>query len=88
MEEKENEETEAGQEPTENDPVQEMTKVLEEAKKDFEKRLAETTATLTKKIAERDKIISDLVSGKPQETQEEDFITKINKKREENLKFI
>lgn len=88
MEEKENEETEAGQEPTEKDPVQEMTKVLEEAKKDFEKRLAETTATLTKKIAERDKIISDLVSGKPQAQEEEDFITKINKKREENLKFI
>ena len=62
--------------------------ILEEAKAEFEKRLAETTTTLTAKIKERDSIIAELVAGKSTDEQEETFIEKLNKQRERNRKFI
>ena len=62
--------------------------ILEEAKAEFEKRLAETTTTLTAKIKERDSIIAELIAGKGTDEQEETFIEKLNKQREQNRKFI
>ena len=74
------------EEPT---PVKEDIKtILEEAKAKFEKTLAETTTTLTAKIKERDSIIAELIAGKSTDEQEETFIEKLNKQREQNRKFI
>ena len=84
MEEKENELPKAEEQTTE----EEVKAIIEGAKKDFEKRLADTTSTLSAKIAERDKIIADLISGKEKEEKQESFIEKLNKIREENKKFI
>ena len=84
MEEKENELPKAEEQTTED----EVKAIIESAKKDFEKRLADTTSTLSAKIAERDKIIADLISGKEKEEKQESFIEKLNKIREENKKFI
>ena len=84
--------TEKPQEPT---PVNETEKpqddiksILDEAKAEFEKRLADTTTTLTAKIKERDSIIAELIAGKSTDEQEETFIEKLNKQREQNRKFI
>lgn len=84
MEEKENELPKAEEQTAE----EEVKSIIESAKKDFEKRLADTTSTLSAKIAERDKIIADLISGKEKEEKQESFIEKLNKIREENKKFI
>ena len=93
MEEEDNQTENPQEEPT---PVKEETEqpqddiksILEEAKVEFEKRLVETTTTLTAKIKERDSIIAELIAGKGTDEQEETFIEKINKQREQNRKFI
>ena len=69
-------------------PQDDVKAILDEAKAEFEKRLAETTTTLTAKIKERDSIIAELVAGKSTDEQEETFIEKLNKQREQNRKFI
>ena len=69
-------------------PQEDIKAILDEAKAEFEKRLAETTTTLTAKIKERDSIIAELIAGKGTDEQEETFIEKINKQREKNRKFI
>lgn len=80
------------EEPTpvkeEEKPEEDMKAILKEAKAEFEKRLAETTTTLTAKIKERDSIIAELIAGKGTDEQEETFIEKLNKQREQNRKFI
>lgn len=69
-------------------PQDDVKAILDEAKAEFEKRLAETTTTLTAKIKERDSIIAELIAGKSTDEQEETFIEKLNKQREKNRKFI
>ena len=80
------------EEPTpvkeEEKPQDDIKTILDEAKAEFEKRLAETTTTLTAKIKERDSIIAELIAGKSPDEQEETFIEKLNKQREQNRKFI
>ena len=80
------------EEPTpvkeEEKPKDDVKAILEEAKAEFEKRLAETTTTLTAKIKERDSIIAELIAGKSTDEQDETFIEKLNKQREQNRKFI
>ena len=80
------------EEPTpvkeEEKPQDDIKAILDEAKAEFEKRLAETTTTLTAKIKERDSIIAELIAGKSTDEQEETFIEKLNKQREKNRKFI
>lgn len=80
------------EEPTpvkeEEKPQDDIKAILDEAKAEFEKRLAETTTTLTAKIKERDSIIAELIAGKGTDEQEETFIEKLNKQREKNRKFI
>ena len=68
-------------------PQDDVKAILDEAKAEFEKRLAETTTTLTAKIKERDSIIAELIAGKGTDEQET-FIEKLNKQREKNRKFI
>ena len=43
-------------------PKDDVKAILEEAKAEFEKRLAETTTTLTAKIKDRDSIIAELMT--------------------------
>lgn len=69
-------------------PQEDIKAILDEAKAEFEKRLAETTTTLTAKIKERDSIIAELIAGKATDEQQETFIEKLNKQREQNRKFI
>ena len=92
MEEEEKQPEKQQEEPTpvkeEEKPQDDIKSILEEAKAEFEKRLAETTTTLTAKIKERDSIIAELIAGKGTDEQEETFIEKINKQREKNRKFI
>ena len=80
------------EEPTpvkeEEKPQDDIKSILDEAKAEFEKRLAETTTTLTAKIKERDSIIAELIAGKGTDEQEETFIEKLNNQREQNRKFI
>lgn len=80
------------EEPTpvkeEEKPQDDIKAILDEAKAEFEKRLSETTTTLTAKIKERDTIIAELIAGKSTDEQEETFIEKLNKQREKNRKFI
>ena len=80
------------EEPTpvkeEEKPQDDIKAILDEAKAEFEKRLAETTTTLTAKIKDRDSIIAELIAGKSTDEQEETFIEKLNKQREKNRKFI
>lgn len=80
------------EEPTpvkeEEKPQDDIKAILDEAKAEFEKRLAETTTTLSAKIKERDSIIAELIAGKSTDEQEETFIEKLNKQREQNRKFI
>ena len=93
MEEEEKQPENQQEEPTpvkegDEKPKEDIKAILEEAKAEFEKRLAETTTTLTAKIKERDSIIAELIAGKSTDEQEETFIEKINKQRERNRKFI
>ena len=90
--EEEEKQTEKQEEPTpvkeDENPQEDIKAILDEAKAEFEKRLAETTTTLTAKIKERDSIIAELIAGKGTDEQEETFIEKLNKQREKNRKFI
>ena len=93
MEEEEKQPEKQQEEPTpvkegDEKPKEDIKALLDEAKAEFEKRLAETTTTLTAKIKERDSIIAELIAGKGTDEQEETFIEKINKQREKNRKFI
>ena len=93
MEEEEKPTEKQQEEPTpvkegDEKPQEDIKAILDEAKAEFEKRLAETTTTLTAKIKERDSIIAELVAGKSTDEQQETFIEKINKQREKNRKFI
>lgn len=92
MEEEEKPTEKQQEEPTpvkeDEKPQEDIKAILEEAKAEFEKRLAETTTTLTAKIKERDSIIAELIAGKGTDEQEETFIEKLNKQREKNRKFI
>ena len=92
MEEEEKQTENPQEEPApvkeEEKPQDDIKAILDEAKAEFEKRLAETTTTLTAKIKERDSIIAELVAGKSTDEQEETFIEKLNKQREQNRKFI
>lgn len=92
MEEEKQTENEQEEEPTpvkeDENPEEDIKAILDEAKAEFEKRLAETTTALTAKIKERDSIIAELIAGKSTDEQEESFIEKLNKQREQNRKFI
>ena len=92
MEEEEKPTEKPQEEPTpvkeDEKPQEDIKAILDEAKAEFEKRLAETTTTLTAKIKERDSIIAELIAGKGTDEQEETFIEKLNKQREKNRKFI
>ena len=92
MEEEEKQTENEQEEPTpvkeDEKPQEDIKAILDEAKAEFEKRLAETTTTLTAKIKERDSIIAELIAGKSTDEQEESFIEKLNKQREKNRKFI
>ena len=93
MEEEEQQPEKQQEEPTpvkegDEKPKEDIKAILDEAKAEFEKRLAETTTTLTAKIKERDSIIAELIAGKGTDEQEETFIEKLNKQREKNRKFI
>ena len=66
----ENEQEEPTPVEEEDEKPQDYVKaILDEAKAEFEKRLAETTTTLTAKIKERDSIIAELISGKGTDEQ-------------------
>ena len=78
----------AEQPPQENKPDEGLKAILEQAKAEFEKRLAETTTALNAKIKERDSMIADLIAGKSTDEQNETFVDKLNKKRENNRKLI
>ena len=76
------------EQPQEKKPDEDLKAILEKAKADFEKRLADTTTALTAKIKERDSMIADLIAGKSTDEQNETFVDKLNKNREQNRKFI
>ena len=76
------------EQPQEQKPDEGLKAILEQAKAEFEKRLADTTTALNAKIKERDSMIAELIAGKSTDEQEETFIEKLNKQREKNRKFI
>ena len=81
-------EGQAEQQPQEKKPDEDLKAILEQAKAEFEKRLADTTTALNAKIKERDSMIADLIAGKSTDEQNETFVDKLNKKRENNRKLI
>ena len=76
------------EQPQDNKPDEGLKAILEQAKAEFEKRLADTTTALNAKIKERDSMIAELVAGKSTDEQPETFVDKLNKNRENNRKFI
>lgn len=74
--------------PQEKKPDEDLKAILEQAKAEFEKRLTDTTTALNAKIKERDSMIADLIAGKSTDEQNETFVDKLNKNRENNRKFI
>ena len=74
--------------PQEKKPDEDLKAILEQAKAEFEKRLSETTTALNAKIKERDCMIADLIAGKSTDEQNETFVDKLNKKRDNNRKLI
>lgn len=78
----------SAEQPQDNKPDEGLKAILEQAKAEFEKRLADTTTALTAKIKERDSMIADLIAGKSTDEQPETFVDKLNKKRENNRKLI
>ena len=74
--------------PQENKPDEALKAILEQAKAEFEERLADTTTALNAKIKERDSMIADLIAGKSTDEPNETFVDKLNKKRENNRKLI
>ena len=81
-------EGQAEQQPQEKKPDEDLKAILEQAKAEFEKRLADTTTALNAKIKERDSMSADLIAGKSTDEQNETFVDKLNKKRENNRKLI
>ena len=76
------------EQPQEKKPDEDLKAILEQAKAEFEKRLSDTTTALNAKIKERDSMIADLIAGKSTDEQNETFVDKLNKTRENNRKFI
>ena len=77
------------EQPQEKKPDEDLKSILEKAKADFEKRLADTTTALNAKIKERDSMIAELIAGKSTADEHtESFVDKLNKTREQNRKFI
>lgn len=76
------------EQPQDSKPDEGLKAILEQAKAEFEKRLADTTTALNAKIKERDSMIADLIAGKSTDEQNETFVDKLNKNRENNRKFI
>lgn len=76
------------EQPQENKPDEGLKAILEQAKAEFEKRLADTTTALNAKIKERDSMIADLIAGKSTDEHTETFVDKLNKTRDNNRKFI
>lgn len=74
--------------PQDNKPDEGLKAILEQAKAEFEKRLADTTTALNAKIKERDSMIAELIAGKSTDEHTESFVDKLNKTRENNRKFI
>lgn len=74
--------------PQENKPDEGLKAILEQAKAEFEKRLADTTTALNAKIKERDSMIAELIAGKSTDEPNETFVDKLNKNREQNRKLI
>lgn len=75
--------------PQDNKPDEGLKAILEQAKAEFEKRLADTTTALNAKIKERDSMIAELIAGKgTADEHTESFVDKLNKTRENNRKFI
>ena len=75
--------------PQDNKPDEGLKAILEQAKAEFEKRLAETTTALNAKIKERDSMIAELIAGKSTADEHtETFVDKLNKKRDNNRKLI
>lgn len=74
--------------PQEKKPDEDLKAILEQAKAEFEKRLADTTTALNAKIKERDSMIAELIAGKSTDEPNETFVDKLNKTREQNRKFI
>ena len=79
----------SAEQPQDNKPDEDLKAILEKAKADFEKRLADTTTALNAKIKERDSMIAELIAGKSTADEHtETFVDKLNKKRENNRKLI
>ena len=76
------------EQPQEKKPDEDLKAILEQAKAEFEKRLADTTTALNAKIKERDSMIAELIAGKSTDEHTETFVDKLNKTREQNRKFI
>ena len=76
------------EQPQESKPDEGLKAILEQAKAEFEKRLADTTTALNAKIKERDSMIAELIAGKSTDEHTETFVDKLNKTREQNRKFI
>ena len=75
--------------PQDNKPDEDLKAILEQAKAEFEKRLADTTTALNAKIKERDSMIAELIAGKSTADEHtETFVDKLNKTRDNNRKFI
>ena len=79
----------AEQPPQDSKPDEDLKAILDKAKAEFEKRLAETTTALNAKIKERDSMIAELIAGKSTADEHtETFVDKLNKTRDNNRKFI
>lgn len=77
------------EQPQENKPDEGLKAILEQAKAEFEKRLADTTTALNAKIKERDSMIADLIAGKSTADEHtETFVDKLNRTRDNNRKLI
>lgn len=74
--------------PQEKKPDEDLKAILEQAKAEFEKRLADTTTALNAKIKERDSMIAELIAGKSTDEPNETFVDKLNKNRDNNRKLI
>lgn len=78
----------SAEQPQDNKPDEGLKAILEQAKAEFEKRLADTTTALNAKIKERDSMIAELIAGKSTDEHTETFVDKLNKTRDNNRKFI
>ena len=75
--------------PQEKKPDEDLKAILEQAKAEFEKRLADTTTALNAKSKERDAMSAELIAGKSTADEHDGtFVDKLNKTRDNNRKFI